>query len=77
MTSFGHQFDFHDFIYIIVTLTIGGVTSFLQLLDVQNVRKNRLSSLNKRCGKFWQSVQDSVIVIDYEGFDHIFNLFVC
>ena len=29
--------------YGIVTLTIDGVTSFLQLLDVQNVRKIRIS----------------------------------
>ena len=63
--------------YGIVTLKIYGVTSFLQLLDVQNVRKNRHFSLNKSCGKFWQFVQDGRIVIDYEGFVHIFNLFVC
>ena len=36
----------------IVTLTIDGVTSFLQLLDVQNIRKNMRFSLNKGCGKF-------------------------
>ena len=32
-------------------------------------------SLNKSCGKFWQSDQDGRIVIDYEGFVRIFNLF--
>ena len=54
MTSFGRQFDFHDVIHTngIVTLTIDGVTSFLQLLDVQNIRKNMRFSLNKNCGKF-------------------------
>ena len=61
----------------IVTLTIDGVTSILQLLDVQIVRKNMRFSLNKGCGKFLQSVQDDGIAIDYEGFVHIFNLFVC
>ena len=34
-------------IYGIVMLTIEGVTSFLQLLDVQYVRKNICFSLNK------------------------------
>ena len=63
--------------YGIVTLTIDGVTLFLQLLNVQNVRKNTHFSLNKSWGKFWQSVQDGGIVIDYEGFVHIFNLIVC
>ena len=53
MTSFGRQFDFHDGI---VTLTIDGVTSFLQRLDVQNVRKNTRFSLKQ----------------EYEGFVHIF-----
>ena len=38
--------------YGIVTMTIDGVSSFLQLLDVQNVRKNARFSLNKSCGKF-------------------------
>ena len=38
--------------YGIVTLTIDGVTSFLHLLDVQNVRKNTRFSLNKSCLKF-------------------------
>ena len=54
MTSFGRQFEFHDviIIYRIVKLTIDGVMSFLQLLDVQNVRKNTRFSLNKSWGKF-------------------------
>ena len=38
--------------YGIVTLTIDGVTSFLQLLAVQNVHKNMHFSLKKSCGKF-------------------------
>ena len=63
--------------YGIVTLTIDGVTLFLQLLDLQNVHKNMCFSLNKSCGKFLQSIQDDGILIDYEGFVHIFNLFVC
>ena len=62
--------------YGIGTLTIDGVKSFLQLLDVQNVRKNTHFSLNKSCEKFWQSVQDGGIVIDYEGFVHIL-IFLC
>ena len=55
MTSFDRQFDFHDVIYHIrhcivdTQLTIDGVTSFLQLLDVQNVHKNTRYSLNKSC----------------------------
>ena len=32
-------------------------------------------SLNKSCGKFRQSDQDGGIVIDYEGFVRIFNIF--
>ena len=63
--------------YCIETLTIDGVTSILQLLDIQNVRQNTRYSLGKSCGKFLQSVQDGGIFIDYEGFVHIFNLFVC
>ena len=42
MTSFGHQFDFHDvdsaITYSLVTLTVDGTASFLQLMDVQNVQ---------------------------------------
>ena len=59
------------------SITIDGVTSFSQLLDVQNVRKITRFSLNKSCGKLNQSVEDGGIVIDYEGFVHISNLFVC
>ena len=62
-------------LFITSSITLDGVTSFSQLLDVQNVRENTRFSLNKSCGKFWQSFQDSGIVIDYEGFVHIFNLF--
>ena len=63
--------------YGIEMLTIDGVTSVLPILDVQNERKNTHFSPNESWGKFWQSVQDGGIVIDYEGFVHIFNLFVC
>ena len=59
------------------SITIDGVTSNLQLWDVQNERKNTSFSLNKSCGKFWQSIQDGGTVIDYEGFVHIFNLLLC
>ena len=38
--------------YDIVTLTIDGITSFLQVLDVKNVRSNTLFSLNNSCGIF-------------------------
>ena len=49
MTSFGRKFDFHDAFITngIITLTIDDVTSFLQLLDVQNIRKNMRFILNK------------------------------
>ena len=79
MTSFGRQLDFYDviFTYGIATLTIDGVTSLLQLLDVKNIRKHTRFSLNKSCGELRQSVQDGGIVLDYEGFVHIINLFVC
>ena len=53
MTSFYHQFDFFMMSFItygIVTLTIDDVTSFLQLSDIQNVRKNTCFSLIKRSG---------------------------
>ena len=52
--SFSLQFDFKDVIYHIrpCKLTIDGVTSFLQLLDVQNVRKNMRFSPNKSYRKF-------------------------
>ena len=59
-------------IYGIETLTIDGVTTFLQLLDVQNVRKHARFSLKKSCGKFLHSVQDGGIVIDYERIVHTF-----
>ena len=68
VTSFGRQFNF-----MTSSITIDGLTSILQLLDVQNISKNTSFSLNKSCGKFWQSAQDGGIFIDYEGF----VLFVC
>ena len=71
------QIWFSSHISHIVTLTIDGVTSILQLLDVQNILKILRFSLDKSCGKFWQSVQDGEIVIDCEVFAHVFNLFVC
>ena len=45
VTSLGRQFDFmtSSIPYSIVTLTMDGVTSFLQRLDVQNVRKIRVT----------------------------------
>ena len=60
--------------YSIATLTIDGIRSFLQLLDVQNVHKKTSFSLNN----IWvgNSVQDGRFAIDYEGLIHIFNLFM-
>ena len=54
MTSFCRQIDFMTSFNTndIVTLTIDGVTSFSQLLDVKNVGKNKRFSLKKSCGKF-------------------------
>ena len=54
VTSFGRQFDFHDiiFTYGIVTLTIEGIRSFLQLFYIQIIRKDASFSLNKSCRKF-------------------------
>ena len=60
----------------LVTLTIDGVTSFLQLKNVQNMPKNTRFSPSKSYGKFLHSVQDGGIVIDSEGFVHILHLFV-
>ena len=53
VTSFVRQFYFHGviFVYGIETLTIDGVTSFLQLLDVQNIRRNTRFSLKTSCEK--------------------------
>ena len=59
-----------------VTLTIEGVTSFLQLLDVQNVRRNKCFSLNKSCEKFWQSVQMVESLYTKEDL-FIFLIFLC
>ena len=50
--------------------------AFLQLLDVQDVRKIMHFSPNKRYGKLLRSVQDGGIVIDSEGFIYIFNFCV-
>ena len=77
MTSFGRKFDFHDVIYHIRYCNVDNRRRnvVLQLLDAQNVRKNTRYSLNNSCGKFWQSVQDGAIVIDYKGFVHIFLSF--
>ena len=55
-------------------MTIDGVTSFLQLMDVQNVLKNKQLSPNKSYGEFYLSAQDGGIVIESDGFVHISNL---
>ena len=79
MTSLGCQFDFHEVIYHIQHCNVDNrwCNIVFKLLDFPNVREIMGFSLNKSCGKFLQSVQDGRIVIDYEGFAHIFNLFVC
>ena len=47
--------------YGIVTLTIDGVTSFLQLPDVQNVRKNTRFSLNKTSLQCYSVLSDILV----------------
>ena len=59
-------------IHSLVTLTIDGVTSFLQLTDVQNVRNNTRFRPNKSYGRCKHSVQNGGFVIDSEAFVHIF-----
>ena len=61
----------------LVSLIVDGVTSFLQLMDVQNVCKHTHFSPNKSYRKFDCFVQDGGIVIYSEGFVHIFNFSVC
>ena len=58
--------------YGIVTLTIDGVTSFLQLLDVQNVRKIRVSVQTKVAG-----ISNRLFKMAESLFVHFFNRFVC
>ena len=60
--------------YSLVPLALDGVTSFLQLLVVQNVRKNMHFGPTKVAGNP-STVQDGRIVINSEGFIHIFDLF--
>ena len=64
-------------VYRIVTLTIDGATTFLQLLDYQNERKNTRFSLDTRVAGNSDSLFKIAVVIDYEGLVHIFYLFVC
>ena len=61
MTSFGRQFDFNDVIYHKRHCNVDNRRRnvdnrrrnvVLQLLDVQNIRKNMRFSLKKGCGKF-------------------------
>ena len=54
VTSFSRQFMFmaSSITYSIIALTIDGVKSFLELHDVQKIRKNTRFSLNKSCRKF-------------------------
>ena len=59
------------------TLTIDGVTSFLQQTGVKNVSENTRFSPKKIYGKFQHSVQDGAFVKESEGFVHIFDIFVC
>ena len=62
--------------YSLVTLTINGVTSFLQLMDVENVRFNTHFSPNKSYMKFKHSVKDGGNVINSEVFIHMLIFFV-
>ena len=52
--ALGRQFDFHDVIYHIRHCYIDNRqrNMVLQLLDVQNVRRNTHFSLDKSCMKF-------------------------
>ena len=55
-------------------MPIYDVTSFLQLMDIQNIRENTRFSSNKKSKR---SVQEGRIIIDSEIFVHISNLFMC
>ena len=54
MMSIGRQVDFHGFLYHIQPCNIDNrlCKSFLQLLDVHNVRRNTRFSPNKSYRKF-------------------------
>ena len=62
--------------YGIVTFSIDGVTSFLQLLDVQNVHKILVSVLRRVAGNS-DSLFKMAESIYYEGFVRIFKFCVC
>ena len=62
--------------YILVTLTIDGVTSFLQLMDVQKYVKIRISVQIRVTGNSQNFFQDCRIIVDSELFVHILNLFL-
>ena len=59
--------------YGIFTLTIDGVTSFLQLIDVQNVRKNTHFSLNKSSDSMLKMAESLSTMNDL----FIFLIFLC
>ena len=59
--------------YGIFTLTIDGVTSFLQLIDVQNVRKNTHFSLNKSSDSLLKMAESLSTMNDL----FIFLIFLC
>ena len=58
----GLMFMASSITYSLVKLTIDGTTSFLQLMEVQNVRKNTRFSPNKNYGKFLHYVHNFKMV---------------
>ena len=77
MTSFGQQFDFHDAIHHIQPCNFDnrGSNVFLQLMDVQKVRKTYVRfSPKKTYWKFSHSVQDGGIVISWYFFYSFYAL---
>ena len=75
MTSIGRQFDFHDIIYHKRHCNVGN-RSFYNYWTFKTYLKIRVSVQTRVAGNS-KSVQDGGIVIDCEGFVHIFNLFLC
>ena len=59
-------------------LTVDGKTSFLQLMDVQNVHKMIKLNVSVQTRVTGNALFKMVgIILNTEGFVHTFNLFVC